>query len=229
VIEVPDDFVVIASRLMLALFAGGLIGIERSYHGRAAGFRTHTLVCVASSILLLLTDSRIADATEIVRMDPLRTVQGIMTGIGFLGAGVILKEGASIRGLTTAASIWITAAVGIAIGSGTTLLGFASTVATLTVLISFRWIENAFPSQQWAILTVRFPRILRFREESLMNVIRENGVRAKESGYHLEEQGKVLVCQMNVFTGRKGDYFKLAEALRNMEGIQDFNLTITSR
>ena len=223
------EFVVIAYRLMLALLAGGMIGFERSFHGRAAGFRTHTLVCVASALLLLLTDSKIADATEIIRMDPLRTIQGIMTGIGFLGAGVILKEGASIRGLTTAASLWITAAVGIAIGSGNTLLAFSSTVATLIVLIVFRWFENIFPSQQWAILTVRFPRASRFREEALMNIIRENGVKGKESGYHLEEHGKILVCQMNVYTGRKGDYFKLAEALRNMSGIQDFNLTITSR
>ena len=99
-----NDFFVIAQRMLLAVLAGGLIGLERSFHGRAAGFRTHTLVCLASALLLLLTDSRLILISDAVRMDPLRTVQGIMTGIGFLGAGVILKEGASIRGLTTAAS-----------------------------------------------------------------------------------------------------------------------------
>jgi putative Mg2+ transporter-C (MgtC) family protein len=223
------DVAIIYTRLLFAVLTGGLIGLERSFHGRAAGFRTHTLVCVASALLLLLTDSRIADATEIVRMDPLRTVQGIMTGIGFLGAGVILKEGASIRGLTTAASIWITAAIGIAIGSGNTILAFLATILTLITLILFRWFEDIFPSHEWAILTVRFPRESRFREETLMNIIRENGIRAKESGYHLEERGNLLVCQMNVHTGRKGDYYKLAEALRNMSSIQNFNLTITSR
>jgi putative Mg2+ transporter-C (MgtC) family protein len=223
------DMTIILIRLLLAVLAGGLIGLERSFHGRAAGFRTHALVCTASALLLLLTDSEIADATEFVRMDPLRTLQGIMTGIGFLGAGVILKEGASIKGLTTAASIWITAAIGIAIGSGSIILAFLGTVLTLVTLVFFRWFENIFPSHKWAMLTVRFPRESRFREEALMNTIRENGVRALESGYHLEERGNVLVCQMNVQKGGKGDYYKLAEALRSINGILDFNLTITSK
>ena len=95
------------TKLLLALAAGGLIGLERSYNGRPAGFRTHTLVCMSSSLLMLLTVHQIqllpGIPIDTVRIDPTRMAQGIMTGIGFLGAGVIMKEKLSIRGLTTAA------------------------------------------------------------------------------------------------------------------------------
>jgi len=110
------------THLLVATIAGGLIGLERSYHGRPDGFRTHTLVCVASSLLMLVTMYQgkwfAGAALETVRVDPTRMAQGIMTGIGFLGAGVILREGLSVRGLTTAASIWITAAIVILCGVG---------------------------------------------------------------------------------------------------------------
>jgi putative Mg2+ transporter-C (MgtC) family protein len=110
----------IAVRLILSLVIGGLIGFERSFHGRPAGFRTHTLVCLSTSLLMLVTVfetywfPRISEGR--VSLDPTRMAQGIMTGIGFLGAGTIIKEGLSVRGLTTAASIWITAAIGILVG-----------------------------------------------------------------------------------------------------------------
>ena len=111
-----------AIHLLCALGAGALIGLERSFHGRPAGFRTHTLVCVTSSLLMLVTlyqsEWLPGVPLEAVKMDPTRMAQGIMTGIGFLGAGVIYKEGASVRGLTTAASIWLTAAIGILFGIG---------------------------------------------------------------------------------------------------------------
>ena len=108
---------VMLARILGALAIGALIGLERSFHGRPAGFRTHALVCVASALLMLVTvyqnEWMTQLALEAIRTDPTRMAQGIMTGIGFLGAGVIFKEGLSIRGLTTAASIWVTAAIGI--------------------------------------------------------------------------------------------------------------------
>jgi putative Mg2+ transporter-C (MgtC) family protein len=114
------ESVIVTVHLLGALFAGGIIGLERSFHGRPAGFRTHTLVCLASSLLMLVTMFQWkwmpGTPTDAIRTDPTRMAQGIMTGIGFLGAGVIFKEGLSVRGLTTAASIWVTAAIGILIG-----------------------------------------------------------------------------------------------------------------
>src|ERR1700693_5181797 len=116
-----DDLVIVV-RLLAALAIGGMIGLERSLHGRAAGFRTHSLVCLASALLMLVSVYQMHWMTEVpldtIRADPTRMAQGIITGIGFLGAAVIFKEGLSVRGLTTAASIWITAAIGILIGIG---------------------------------------------------------------------------------------------------------------
>ncbi|TMG77036.1 MAG: MgtC/SapB family protein, partial [Betaproteobacteria bacterium] len=117
-----NEYGEMALHLLIALAAGGIIGLERSYHGRPAGFRTHALVCIASTVLMILTVYHVkwfeASFLERVAIDPTRMAQGIMTGIGFLGAGVIMKEGLTVRGLTTAASIWITAAIGILIGVG---------------------------------------------------------------------------------------------------------------
>src|SRR4029434_7555006 len=118
---VGKDDVEMLLRILAAVVAGAIIGYERSYHARPAGFRTHTLVCTASSLLMLVTVYEahwVRAAADLVRLDPTRMAQGIMTGIGFLGAGVIIKEGLSVRGLTTAASIWITAAIGILAGIG---------------------------------------------------------------------------------------------------------------
>jgi uncharacterized membrane protein YhiD involved in acid resistance len=100
-----DDLVIIG-RVAGALVIGALIGFERTFHGRPAGFRTHSLVCIASAILMIVTVYQNQWMTlldhDAIRTDPTRMAQGIMTGIGFLGAGVIFKEGLIVRGLTTA-------------------------------------------------------------------------------------------------------------------------------
>ena len=154
------EYLTILIHLGSAVLAGGLIGLERAYHGRPAGFRTHTLVCTASSLLMLLTVYQwqlLADAPlETVRVDPTRMAQGIMTGIGFLGAGVIMKEGLTVRGLTTAASIWMTASIGILLGIGFYFPAIVATLLTLGTLSLFRWIEAIIPSQYYARLNIRF-------------------------------------------------------------------------
>src|SRR4026208_560336 len=122
-----------------------MIGFERTFHGRPAGFRTHSLVCIASAILMIVTVYQSQWMTmlehDAIRTDPTRMAQGIMAGIGFLGAGVIFKEGLTVRGLTTAASIWITAAIGILVGIGFWYPAILGTIAVLLVLAVFRVIE----------------------------------------------------------------------------------------
>src|ERR1043165_10252886 len=157
---VTEPYWTIISHLLVALVAGALIGYERSFQGRPAGFRTHTLVCMASALLMLLTVFQATwfqASAEVVRVDPTRMAQGIMTGIGFLGAGVIVKEGASVRGLTTAASIWITAAIGILAGVGFYFPVVIVTALTLGTLSMFRWIEARMPARFSVRHTVRFP------------------------------------------------------------------------
>jgi len=150
----------IALRLVASLLIGGFIGLERSYHGRPAGFRTHSLVCLSTSLLMLVTVyethwfPRLSQGR--ITLDPTRMAQGIMTGIGFLGAGTIMKDGLSVRGLTTAASIWITAAIGILIGIGFYVPAAIATFLTLGTLSVFRWIESRIPTQLYSQFVVRF-------------------------------------------------------------------------
>ena len=161
----------IARHLLFAMVAGGLIGLERSFHGRPAGFRTHTLVCLASSLLMLVTLYQGVwfeqDSKGNVTMDPTRMAQGIMTGIGFLGAGVIFKEGLTVRGLTTAASIWMTASIGVLMGIGFYFPAVLATVLTLATLVLLHRVERVVPTHIYAQLTVRFDRLKAMPEADL--------------------------------------------------------------
>src|SRR3979490_2362768 len=174
-----DTYAAIALHLVIALGAGGIIGLERSYHGRPARFRTHALVCLSSSMLMVLTVYQdtwfSALSLDQVSVDPTRMAQGIMTGIGFLGAGVIMKEGLTIRGLTTAASIWITAAIGIMIGVGFYFPAGIATAMTLIVLSVCRWIERRMPIEFYANLTVAFTRSDTLPEADLRSIIERQG------------------------------------------------------
>src|SRR5688500_9044146 len=146
-----QEYLEIVFRIVAALAAGGLIGLERSHRGRPAGFRTHAIVCLASSLLMLVTVYEQhwfpRDSSARVIIDPTRMAQGIMTGIGFVGAGAIIKEGFTVRGLTTAASIWITAAIGILTGIGFYFPLAVSVVITIGILSVFRVIEARMPAQ----------------------------------------------------------------------------------
>src|SRR5256886_8979162 len=154
-----DDLVIIG-RVAGALAIGAMIGFERTFHGRPAGFRTHALVCIASAVLMIVTVYQNQWMTEVaheaIRTDPTRMAQGIMTGIGFLGAGVIFKEGLTVRGLTTAASIWITAAIGIQVGIGFYFVAVIGAAATLVVLAFFLALERRLPAELYMYHEVCF-------------------------------------------------------------------------
>lgn len=144
-----------------AVLAGSAVGFEREYRARAAGFRTHTLVALASAILMLAAQHQVewAGSTtpeDILRIDPARMAHGVLTGIGFLCGGVIFKEGLSVHGLTTAASLWTTAALGILFGVGFFDLAVAATILTLVVLAGFRLMDDHLPGQSITDVTLRF-------------------------------------------------------------------------
>lgn len=127
---------VVALRLVLAVIFGSVIGLEREFHNHPAGFRTHILVCIGSALFTLVSVNSFGSA------DPSRVAAQIVSGIGFLGAGTILREGATIRGLTTAASLWSVAGVGMAIGTGYYLGAILTTVLMVVVLFFFSSLEQ---------------------------------------------------------------------------------------
>ena len=137
-----ENFSIIVTRLLIALVLSGLIGFEREWNNHSAGFRTHILVGVGSSLMMLLSLYGFLDFIEMydnVRFDPARIPSYVISGIGFLGAGTIIVYGGTIRGLTTAASIWAVAGIGLVVGAG--MYGPAI-VATLIILVSLVLLNN---------------------------------------------------------------------------------------
>ncbi|RDW18529.1 MgtC/SapB family protein [Oceanobacillus chungangensis] len=137
-----DDFHIIIIRLLIALALSGFIGFERELNNHSAGFRTHILVGVGSCLMMLLSlygFSPFIEAYDNVRFDPARIPSYVISGIGFLGAGTIIVYGGTIRGLTTAASIWTVAGIGLVVGVG--MYG-AAALATLIILISLIFLNN---------------------------------------------------------------------------------------
>lgn len=142
----------VLKRLLLVTVLAGAIGVERERHGRAAGFRTHILVGVGAC-LVMLTGLHLWEATAgHAAIDPTRMAAQVVSGIGFLGAGTILRFRASVRGLTTAASLWAVAGVGLAVGAGFLIGAVASTVVVLTALFGFSRLERALRTSAYGTL-----------------------------------------------------------------------------
>lgn len=218
-------------RLLAALGAGAVIGYERSFHGRPAGLRTHVLVCLASAVLMLVTvyEYRWVVLSGDSRLDPTRLAQGIMTGIGFLGAGVIVKEGLNVRGLTTAASIWITAAIGILAGVGMYIpLAFA-VILTLTVLGLFRWVEQKVPTQAYYWFDVKYAREGNLSEEATRELLGKLGFSVADFSYRLEGVGaeRSLRHKMTLQTTDRGAASRLARWLEENNTVLEFKLSPT--
>lgn len=132
-------------RIGLCAALGGAIGLEREISEHAAGFRTHVLVALGAGLFTLAGVHALAEFSGGGPIDPTRIAAQVVTGIGFLGAGAIIRQGVDIKGLTTAASLWVTAAVGTAVGLGY-LLGAAVTTATaLVALAVLKWMEDRLP------------------------------------------------------------------------------------
>lgn len=226
-----NEYLVIVLHLLLSVVAGGAIGLERAYHGHPAGFRTHTLVCAASALLMLLVVFHgkliLGTGMVIVQIDPTRMAQGIMTGIGFLGAGVIVKEGLTIRGLTTAASIWMTAAIGIVIGLGFYFAALAAIVVALVTLSLFRWIERVLPSFQYAVLSVSYMSADPMPEEKLGKLLDNHKIHGANTGYQLEDGGKTFRYQMTIRTRATDSFRRLADTLTQTPEVREFKITPT--
>ncbi|HNU85088.1 MAG: MgtC/SapB family protein [Pseudomonadota bacterium] len=226
--EMLDIFI----HLAVAMVAGGLIGLERSYYGRPAGFRTHTLVCIASSLLMIVTvyqrDWFSGTMIETVRVDPTRMAQGIMTGIGFLGAGVIMKEGASIRGLTTAASIWITAAIGILAGVGFYSALTMVTAMALSTLTFYRLVERQLPMLLYVQTFIRFPRDRAMTEAEVRTLMKEHGFKVSNMCLAVTNDRQFFEYDLVINTRKEENLTRLCQSLGKNGAVLEFRLCPTS-
>ena len=228
------DIIDIAIRLASALAAGSLLGFERSFHGRPAGIRTHALVCLASALLMLVPAYQATwlgippDASS--STNPSRMAQGIMTGIGFLGAGVIFQQGFfTVRGLTTAASVWLAAALGILFGIGFFYAAVIGTLAVVGVLVALRWLEWQLPRQLFARLSLRFAEDKVMSEEAVRQLLSTCDFTVHQIDYRRQVVEPVarFEYKMVVQTVEALNVRRLAEKLRSTTEILEFHLTPT--
>lgn len=146
-----SELYTILLRLVCAALLAGLIGIERDIHGRAAGLRTNMLISLGAACFMLLAESL---STSISSFDPYRMGAQVISGIGFLGAGAIIKYQYSVRGLTTAATIWICAAIGLSCGGGRLILAASVTILALFCLIALEYLEQKYARDFYRMITI---------------------------------------------------------------------------
>jgi len=215
--------------LLVAVLAGGLIGFEREWRGRAAGFRTHILVCLASALLMEAAVSQGAwrfaplAGAEIVT-DPTRMAHGVLTGIGFLCAGVIFRSGFSIHGLTTAASLWITATLGLLFGAGLFALGVTGTVLTMAILVALRLVSHKTPHKSVVDVEVVWARGDLEAEERIEAAL-EGADRARRADrFELIDAGDALRRSFRLKLDDEAALKDLALRLRTIEGVTAYRL-----
>ena len=138
----PQDLSV-AIRLVTATFLGGLIGFERELHGKEAGFRTHALVCLGSALMMTVSTEMFEIYRNVAQVDPSRIAAQAVSGIGFIGAGTIIRFPQKVKGITTAAGIWTASGIGLACGIGEYKPAILTTLLSLVVLVIFSKINRA--------------------------------------------------------------------------------------
>ena len=221
----------IGLNLLGALALGVLIGYERSYQGRAAGMRTYGLVCMASAGLTVIVGFAplwYGGSTDTLSVDPTRVVQGVVTGIGFLCAGVILKDGLSIRGLTTAASIWAVSAVGVLLGAG-----FYAAALVFALLCTFSMsllerLEKRLPGRSTLDITLSFRSGFRPDLDEVALVAKERGYRVLRDTVTITFADSQLVWRFAAIAVERSRALSpalLADELSQFEGMAKFCIT----
>ena len=168
-----------------------------------------------------------ANAIGTITIDPTRTAQGIMTGIGFLGAGVIFKEGLTVRGLTTAASIWITAAIGIQVGIGFYFVAVLGAAATLVVLALFLALERKMPAEIYMYHEVCFSGDAVPSEDELRKLIASHGLAITHLTHHMRDRGKQFEYRMTLRGRDPKNAEALSRHLRALPGVIAFRISPT--
>lgn len=215
----------ITLRLVLALLLGGLIGLEREQNNHAAGLRTHIMVCLGATLIMLLSMygfNAFVNETN-VRIDPARLAANVITGIGFLGAGTIVFNGSSISGLTTAASLWVVAAIGLSIGAGFYYPAIISTVMAFISLyilnkVEKRWLRSR---KRTHVIRIEMPD----RPGALAAVSAVMARRAIDiRKVNIEEKGRVgdreiIAISLSVKMPRPDVLLPVTDELRMVEGV----------
>lgn len=226
-----SDWVAVVMPLAASAATGAVIGFEREFNAKSAGLRTHTLVCLSSALLMMAAVNqsdwqfRPIPGTSVVS-DPTRMAQGVLTGIGFLGAGVIFRQGTVVHGLTTAASLWMTAALGILYGAGLNGLAAAGTAATLAVLVLFRIFQIVIPDRIEVCVRARCSGDA--AAAALLGLLRDRAAQVTPLEWTSASPGPggggaeaPVRLAASVWLGGPGDLVPLGAELRSQSGISE--------
>ncbi len=207
-------------RLFLGAFIGGIIGFEREVHGRAAGFRTQLIVCVAAVLIMIVSENYyhyLHDLDDSLRIDPARISAGALIGIGFLGAGVIIKSGFAVRGLTTAAVIWIVSAIGLAIGGGLYVEAILTAVITIMALMVLRVLEKRINILLFKNIVVSSST--NNVEDQVLSLLAEKGFHIHSVDYDKKRDSGELTYHFTVSVRNKNAIRDIFKSLSSMDSI----------
>jgi len=221
----------VVTAMLVALFLGFTFGYERSYRGRAAGVRTYGLVCMVSAALTALSAHPDAwsttgqAASHLTMIDPTRTIQGIVTGIGFLGAGIIMQNGMKISGLTTAASIWCAAAIGVLVGLGFYIPALSMTIVALLFVLFGASLDRFLPAQRPISVRVQFKRGFHPTRDYIVEMLKNHGYRVARGSLSIQHHNNQLEWRfvaLSNYHRRDLVLSDLAHLLPSLEGVDSF-------
>jgi putative Mg2+ transporter-C (MgtC) family protein len=218
-------------RLILAIIVGGLIGYEREYKNRPAGFRTHILVCLGATVISMIQLYSIQETTNMIIQYPVlasalkadigRLGAQVITGVGFLGAGTIMHDKGSVKGLTTAASLWVVACIGLGVGLGYYFLTVASTIAVFLILVTLKQVEVRFfqkaKVEKFEVQYINKVELVTHMEEYFSS----KNIKVQNIEFELEEE-EDSIYKTSLYTVRIPRQIKTSEVIRDLcfyEGI----------
>ena len=212
-------------RLLTAAILGGLIGLERELHDQPAGLRTHIILVLGATIAMCISiNLAIQFHGEATNGDPERLAAQVISGIGFLGAGAIFRYGANVKGLTTAASLWTTAIIGLAVGAGYLLLGLAATACVLFTLVALDSMEKNFlRNRSTCIISIKGTDRPGFVEE-VKKALASFGVAIKSVNLSKDLKNNVLQIEGVAKLSQKQDLDALVGTLSAIADASDFQI-----
>ena len=196
------DICTVFGKLLIAAILGGFIGWEREKRGRPAGLRTHLLLCVGVTLMMLVSEHifvhyQVYKSDSVLRIDPARIAAQVVTGVGFLGAGTIMRFRASVRGLTTAASLWVVSGIGLAVGSGFILPAVFTTIIAIITLIFLPKVEGEMEKDKYMTIKMLISGQEHFLD-NIKNILEKNSVELQNYKFEKDVQKKEIVYDMNV-------------------------------
>ena len=215
-------------KLIIAAIVGGIIGFERESHGQAAGLRTNVLVCTGACLLMMLSLHmehmfRAVNINDtVVRLDPARIASYAIASMGFLGAGAIITGKGTVKGLTTAASMWLVTGMGLAVGAGFFIPAVASVVLSLIALYGFRQIKRHLPKDEHTVLTLVFDDS-NGPLEIIKEILTSREVAINFINYYLNNQQKTVTYKLRLQSRTDIPWGHLVQEMKEVKHLREIS------